>query len=146
MFVVTSTRFAGETRWQRALAAARGGISRTPDMDARHSVIAAVAPSGAIAGFLVTMAGVAISWMLDQPTAANIALRAGTVLASWSLVVGFRQYFEVRDHRAWATAGKPDSWRPTTLSQPASTDLAVWLVLSIVLSTVVTQVGVTRGG
>ncbi|MBU5423250.1 hypothetical protein KQI48_11290 [Cellulomonas hominis] len=146
MFVVMSIRFAGETRWQRALGAARRGISRTPDMGTRHSVIAAAAPSGAIVGFLVTMAGVAISWMLGQPTAANIALRAGTVLASWSLVAGFRQYFEVRDHRAWTTAGQPDSWRPTALSQPVSTDLAVWLVLSIVLSTVVTQVGVTRGG
>ena len=146
MFAVMSIRFAGETRWQRALGAARRGISRTPDMGARHSLVAAVAPWGAVAGFVVTMAGVALSWMLGQPAAANIALRVGTALASWSLVVGFRQLFEVRDHRPWTTAGRPDSWRPAALSQPVATDLAVWLVLAIVLSVVVTQAGVTRGG
>ena len=146
MFMVMSTRFGGETRWQRAQGAARRGISRTPDMGTRHSVIAAAAPSGAVVGFLVTMAGVAISWMLGQPTAANIALRAGTVLASWSLVVGFRQYFEVRDHSAWVAAGRPESWRPAALSQPVSADLAAWLVLAIVLSAVVSQAVVARSG
>lgn len=146
MFVVMSIRFAGETRWHRALDTARRGISPTPDMGVRHSVIAAVAPLGAIAGFLVTMAGVAISWMLGQPTAANIALRAGTVLASWSLVVGFRQHFEVRDHRAWIAAGRPESWRPAALSQPVPADLAAWIVLAIVLSAVVSQAVVARSG
>lgn len=146
MFVVISTHFDGETRWRRALDVARRGISRTPDMSARHSVIAAVAPSGAVVGYVVTMAGVAISWMLGQPTAADIALRAGTVLASWSLVVGFRQYFEVRDHSAWVAAGRPESWRPAALSQPVSADLAVWLVLAIVLPAVVSQAAVARSG
>lgn len=138
-------RFAGETRRDRSREVVRRGISPTPDMGLRHGVIGAVAPLGAVAGFVVTLAGVGLTWVTGEPAAGVVALRAGTVAASWSIVVGFRQLFEGRDHRAWKAAGEPDAWRPSVLSQPVAIDLAVWIVLSIVLATVVSEVGVTRG-